>query len=145
MSIFPAETITVSTAIASTVAASTELPLAKEYAWDFGNNDFLLVDGKFIIVTGKEAIKMWIWKALKTQKNKYRVYTVKYGNELETLVNSGLSTGALRSELERYLKESLLINAYITGIKNIDISIDGGKADVGFIVESFYGEVIINA
>jgi len=144
MSIFPSENVTISTLIQATVTASTELPLAKEYAWDYDLNDFLLVDGKNVIVTGKEAVKVWIWKALHTPKNRYRAYTKTYGNELETLVNSGLSTGALRSELERYLKESLLINAYITGIKSIEISIDGSKTDVSFTATTVYGDVIIS-
>jgi len=49
MSIFPSETITVSNLIQTTVTASTALPLAKEYAWDFDLNDFLLVDSKNVI------------------------------------------------------------------------------------------------
>ena len=67
MSIFPSESI--SNFIQSTVTDSTVLPLAKEYAWDFINDDFILVDGKNVIVTGKDAVKVWIWKALQTQKN----------------------------------------------------------------------------
>jgi len=144
MSIFPVETINVNDVIQATVAASTDLPLAKEYAWDFTSNDFLLVDGKNVTVTGKEAVKVWLWKALQTPRYRYLAYSWNYGNELESLIAQGLSTEALKSELERYLKESLLINAYITGIKNIDISIDGSKADVSFIAETIYGEVIIS-
>ncbi|WP_407308536.1 DUF2634 domain-containing protein [Desulfosporosinus sp. SB140] len=144
MSIFPTETINVSDLIQATVIASADLPLAKEYAWDFDRNDFLLVNGKNVIVMGKEAVKVWIWKALHTPKNRYRAYSSSYGNELGSLIGQGLSVSALRSELERYLKESLLINTYITGVKNIDISIDGSKMDVGFTVTTTYGEENIN-
>ena len=144
MSIFPSEVIKVSELIQSTVTTATELPLAKEYAWDFSKNDFLLYSGKNGLVTGKEAVKVWIWKALQTKKNRYRAYTENYGNELESLINQGFSTGALRSELERYLKESLLVNAYITGVENIDISIDGSKTEVSFTAITVYGEVSVN-
>jgi hypothetical protein len=144
MSIFPAETINVSDLIQSTVTASTPLPLAKEYAWDYVANDFLLVDGKNVIVTGKKAVKVWIWKALHTPKNRFKAYSTSYGHELETLINQGLSTGALKSEIERYLKESLLVNAYITGISDIGISIDGSKTTVSFTAATIYGEVIIS-
>lgn len=144
MSIFPSETITISSLIHATVTATVPLPLAKEYAWDYDLNDFLLVDGKNVIVTGKEAVKVWIWKALKTKKNRHKAYTRNYGNELESLINQGLSTGALRSELERYLKESLLVNPYVTGIRNIDISIDGSKASVSFTAITVYGEVTVS-
>jgi len=144
MIIFPSETITISNLIQATVTASIELPLAKEYAWDFDNNDFLLVDGKNVIKTGKEAVKVWIWKSLQTQKSRYRAYTKSFGNELESLIAQGLSSGALKAELERYLKESLLINSYVTGIKNIDIGVDGSKTSVTFTATTTYGDVIIS-
>ena len=124
--------------------ATTTLPLAREYAWDFENNDFLLVNGKNSIVTGKEAIKVWIWKVLHTKKKRYQAYTEKYGNELESLINSGLSNKALKSELERYLKEALLVNAYVTGVKDIVINLDGSKAAISFTASTVYGEVSIN-
>ncbi|MDQ7096943.1 DUF2634 domain-containing protein [Desulfosporosinus sp. PR] len=144
MSIFPAETINVSDLILATETAADDLPLAREYAWDFDKNDFLLVNGKNIIVTGKEAVKVWIWQALNTPKNRYQAYSTSYGNELALLINQGFSAGALRSEVERYLKEALLINPYITGIKNIDMIVDGNKMDVGFTVTTIYGEESIN-
>jgi len=144
MSIFPLETITVSGAIASTVTTLTELPLAKEYAWDFENNDFLLVDGKNVFVTGKEAVKVWIWNVLQVPLGRYKAYTSDYGHQFETLINYNLSKSALTSEAERFLKEALLINPYITGIKNIEVSIDGSKADVSFTADTLYGEVIVN-
>jgi hypothetical protein len=144
MSIFPAETINVSDLIQSTIAIPTDLPLAKEYAWDYVANDFLLVDGKNVIVTGKDAVKVWIWKALHTPRYRYLAYTWNYGNELEDLIAQGLSSEALKSELERYLKESLLINPYITGISNIGISIEGSLANVNFTTTTVYGEVLIN-
>jgi len=142
MSIFPDSTGTM--AVTTSTIDDPVLPLAKEYAWDFTSNDFLLVDGKNSFVTGKEAVKVWLWKALQTPRYRYLAYSWNYGNELDSLIAQGLSTEALKSELERYLKESLLINAYITGIKNIDISIEGSKAEVSFTAETIYGEVIIS-
>ena len=145
MSIFPSEIINVSDLIIQTTATvSATLSLAKEYAWDYVANDFLLVDGKNVIVIGTEAIKVWIWKVLYTKKNRYKAYSSIYGNELESLINQSLSNEALKSEIERYLKESLLINVYITGIKNIVITVDGSKVDVSFTATTIYGEVIIN-
>ncbi|WP_045573611.1 DUF2634 domain-containing protein [Desulfosporosinus sp. I2] len=141
MSIFPSEVINISDLIQSTVTTTTELPLAKEYAWDFNNNDFLLYSGKNVIVTGKEAVKIWVWKALYTAKNRYKAYTGKYGNESESLINQTLSRGALQSEIERYLIEALLINPYIRGVKNIKVEIDGSRTDVSFTTITIYGEV----
>ena len=144
MSIFPSEVINVSDLIKSTVTTATELPLAKEYAWDFSKNDFLLNSGKNVMVTGREAVKIWIWKALHTAKNRYKAYTGKYGNDLESLINQTLSRGALRSEIERYLIEALLINPYIVSVKTIMVEIDGSRTDVSFTTLTIYGEVSIN-
>lgn len=146
MSIFPSEIINVNDLIQETVAtSSSELPLAKEYAWDFDNNDFLLVDGKNIIVSGKEAVKVWIWKVLQTAKNRYKAYTSNFGNELENLIAQGLSNAALRSETERYLKETILVNSYINGISDINLSFDDSMMNVEFTATTVYGEVTIIA
>lgn len=141
MSIFPQD---IGQAVLSSASSNTStLPLAKEYAWDFVNNNFLLVDGKNVVVTGAAAVKVWAWKALQTPKNVYKAYS-SFGNDLESLIAAGFSPAALSSEVERYLKESLLVNPYITGISNIDLSIDGSKASVSFIAATIYGEVPIS-
>lgn len=140
-SIFPSETVTLSNLIQTTVDSSAALPLAKEYAWDYESNDFLLVDGKNVFVTGAAAIKVWIWKALQTPKNRYKAYSGSFGNDMETLVGQGLSSAALSSEIERRLKETILINAYIIGISKISVSIDGSKASVSFTATTIYGDV----
>ena len=144
MSIFPSETINISDLIQTTVTTSADLPLAKEYAWDFKENDFLLVDGKNVIITGNEAVKIWIWKVMQTKKNRFKAYSDSYGNELESLINLGLSTGALRSELERYLKETLLVNAYVIGISNIVLNMDGSMMSINFTATTVYGEVSVS-
>ena len=48
----------------STVNAATDnLPLLQEYAWDFENDRFLLdTRGHHITVTENEALKVWIYK-----------------------------------------------------------------------------------
>ena len=128
----------------SEVNATDELPMAKEYAWDFDNNDFLLKDGKFQIVEGNEAIKIWIWKALHTQRYRFSAYSWDYGHELEELIGQGLSDEAIKSEAERYINEALSLNKYITDVSVTNISIDGSKVNVDFTVTTIYGEVSIN-
>ncbi|KLU64010.1 hypothetical protein DEAC_c40040 [Desulfosporosinus acididurans] len=141
MSIFPDN---IGQAVLSSSSTTTTLPLAKEYAWDYINNDFLLVDGKNVVVTGQDAVKVWIWKALQTPKNRYKAYSGSFGNDLESLIATGFSPAALSSEVERYLKESLLINPYITGIADISLSTDGSKANVSFTATTIYGEVSLS-
>ena len=142
MSIFPQISVNTDTLIQST--QQTTLPLYKEYAWDYNNNDFLLKDGKFQIVTGLEAIKVWIWKALQIQRYGYLSYSWNYGNELEKLVGQNLSANVMQSEVQRYIEESLCINPYIQGITNISITQDGSKLNIIFTTITLYGEVDIS-
>ena len=62
-----------------TVTANTytsDLPTPKEYAWDFENDCFLYdADGRLKIVEGDEAIKIWIYKALSTERFRYLAYS----------------------------------------------------------------------
>ena len=110
----------------------------------FSVNDFIFVNGKNVVVTGKSAVKIWIWKTLQTQRNHYRAYDSSFGNELESLISQVLSKAALESELERYIKESLQINPYVSGITGMSSSINGSQAEFAFTVETIYGEVVVS-
>lgn len=143
MSIFP-EDVEMDIIIAETVQEDTELPLFKEYAWDYGNNDFIYLNGKTLIVEGAEAIKVWVYKTLKTPRYKYMAYTWDYGHELEILIGQKYSKEFVRSEVERNLKDCLLINPYINDLSNINSSIEKNKLLIGFTVNTIYGEVKIS-
>ena len=54
-----------------TTETEEEFPLYREVAWDFKNNIPVVEKGDFKIVTGKEAIKTWIYKTLKTERFRY--------------------------------------------------------------------------
>lgn len=142
MSIFPQINVPVDTIIQAT--QNTNLPLLKEYAWDYKNNDFLLKNGKFVIVEGLEAIKVWIWKALQTQRYKYLAYTWQYGNEIENAIGQGLSNSATQAEVKRYVEECLSINPYIQGMTSFALNLDGSNANLSLTILTVYGEVTIN-
>ena len=44
------------------------LPMFREYAYDFANNCLLLKDGQTYLVEGNEALRIWIFKALATDR-----------------------------------------------------------------------------
>lgn len=142
--ILPQDTEILEKAVKETIFDNEELPLFKEYAWDIENNKFILEDGKFKIVEKDEALKIWIWKALKTVRYRYIAYSWNYGQEYETLIGKGLSAAALKLEVERYIKEAILINPYIKDIYNLNIVVDGSKLNIDFTVSTVYGEVDIN-
>ena len=128
----------------STSSTST-LSEFKEYAWDFNKNDFLLVDGKFVIVEGKEALKIWIWKALHTLRQRYKIYSDKYGSDLDTLIGKGYSVGMIESEGKRLVENCLLQNQHIFGIENFTVTkLETDTFNISCTVVTDSGEVNVD-
>lgn len=121
------------------------LPLCKEVAWDFTRNIPVFRRGEPVVVTGKEAVKVWIWKALHTARYSYEIYSKDYGSEFEVLTGQAYTDTLKEAEAPRYLRECLLINPYITAVKSIACSFSGSQLTVSGTVETIYGEVMIYA
>ncbi|WP_027624386.1 DUF2634 domain-containing protein [Clostridium lundense] len=120
------------------------LPLFKEYAWDFEENKFIYENGKMKVLEGKEALKVWIYKALNTPRFRYLAYSWDYGHEFENLIGQTFSKKVLQSEGKRYLEECLIVNQYIIAVNNILVEVDGVKVTINCVVDTIYGEVNIN-
>lgn len=136
-------------AVVTTVASfsessSTTVTVPKEYAWDFTNNDYLLVDGKFQTVAGAEALRVWMWKALKTPNSIYSAYSTSYGSNLDDLVGKGYSSALIESEARRIVWECISYNSHITGISSFSISTSGDILTVSFTAQTDQGEVSVN-
>ena len=71
---------------APAAAAPASLPMCREVAWDYQNNRPIFRRGEPVTVTGREAVKVWIWKALHTTRYRYEIYSWAYGNEFESLL-----------------------------------------------------------
>lgn len=107
---------------ADTVVSTNKLPYLTEYAWDFVNDRFLKnADGQHIIVTENEALKVWIYKTLKTERFRYIAYHDSYGIELEKYIgqNNIKNVGEM---IKADIKEGLLVNPYIVSIDNMTIT-----------------------
>lgn len=61
---------------------ASELPMFREYAYDFENNRLLLRDGNIYLVEGNEALRIWIFKALSTERFRYTAYDSAFGSEI---------------------------------------------------------------
>lgn len=146
MSILPETTVTVDEIINQVIADNINSPTTtpKEYAWDFENNDFLLKDGKFIIVEGKEALKIWIWKALHTMRMKYSIYSDDYGHDLDSLIGKGFSSGLIESEARRFVWNCIRVNSHITDMQNFSAAYDGDTLTINFTILTDQGEVEIS-
>lgn len=122
----------------------TTLEMYREVAWDYVNDTPIIENGDFKIVEGKEAIKIWIYKALKTNRFEHEIYSWDYGSELNELVGYQDTNNLIKTESERYIKEALLINTYILDVKINDVKINDSILNANVIVSTVYGEVDIN-
>ena len=118
---------------------STELPLFREYAYDFENNRLLLRNGQTYLVEGNEALRIWICKALTTERFRYTAYDADFGSEIDTLIGSPLHGDIAKSELKRFITEALMVNPYIEELGNFQISQTGSGVIVEFDCTTVYG------
>lgn len=122
----------------------TELPLYKEVKWDFENDIPVYVNGAPVIVSGKDAVLVWAWKALHTPRYRHEIYTWDFGNEAESLIGQPITEELKQSEAARYIRDCLIVNPYITDVSDITVSFTGDVLNINCTVETVYGEGMIN-
>ncbi|HBG5346190.1 TPA: DUF2634 domain-containing protein [Clostridioides difficile] len=126
------------------LSKTEELPIFREVAWDFEKDKPILEKGDFKIIEKKEALKVWIYKCIKTNRYEHEIYSLEYGTELSELIGQKYTKGLTESEASRFIKEALLINPYIleVNVKSANFNRDILSANVK--VSTIYGEVEIN-
>ncbi|OOM80945.1 DUF2634 domain-containing protein [Clostridium sp. BL-8] len=142
--VLPTANSNLAAAIASFPTQEIEANIPREYAWDFEKNDFQLKDGKFQIVEGIEALKIWIWKALKTSRYTYPIYSDNYGQELDKLIGEGLSKSLAESEAKRLTLECLKDNEHILSIRSFSVDKSNDVLSITFTAITDCGEVTID-
>ena len=121
-------------------SVQAKLPLCREVAWDFARGIPIYAGGRPVEVTGVEAVKVWIWKALKTARFHHDIYTWDYGCEAESLIGKAFTAQVKESEAARYVREALAPNPYITDVRQVDVSFQGTKLTISCQVSTIYGE-----
>lgn len=129
------------TGTTSSETTTNALPLFKEYAWDFEHDCFLYKDGRHVIVSGRDALKVWIYKALKTERYRYLAYDGAYGVELEQFQGKRPNDDEAASEIKRYVEEALAVNPYIEELTDVSWTNEADILEMTITVKSVYGEV----
>lgn len=111
----------------------------KEYELDFATGQ---LTGK--VLEDKEALKVWIYKILLTKRYRHLIYSWDYGQDLEEMIGKSYEEDLIISEVERRIKECLLINDKITACTHFNIQLINDQLNVNFTVNTIYGEVEIN-
>ncbi|BET14757.1 DUF2634 domain-containing protein [Fusobacterium vincentii] len=121
-----------------------EMPTFKEYAIDFKTGEYLKDKNNDIKVLEKnEALKVWIFKALKTERFRYvDVHSDNYGSELETNIGTIYQKSVKDALMINQIRDTLLVNPYILECYNFDISNeDEYVPQITFNVKTVYGEL----
>lgn len=95
------------------------------------------------LVSGKEAVKVWIWKCLMTERYWYPVYSWAYGSELYKYIGKTLTHEYINTDVRLALQDALLINPEIHALLGFSGSIEGDLLKISFTVETDYGDISI--
>ena len=111
-----------------------------EAAWDFERDAPIYRNGSPLLVSGAEAVLTWAWNALRTPRCRHEIFTWDYGAEFEGLIGKAYDEGLKRSEAARHVRECLMANPYITGVRDVSVSFGGGALEVSCAIDTVYGE-----
>ena len=117
------------------------LPLLQEAAVDFETGQPILEkNGDFRLVTGLEAVRVWVWRALQADNSRfaYSAHTDSYGNQLHLLMGKSLPQAERR--MAGLVRESLLVCPYITGVEKFSFTREDSRLIAAFTVRTVYGE-----
>ena len=117
----------------------------KSFLFDFKKGDFVMQNGKFIEVTGTEALKVWIEKILRTEKFRFKIYENgtrrQYGITIEDLiVGRSLPQSFVESELKREINEALLQHPEIESLTDMTFNREGSTLIISFTVNLINGD-----
>ena len=121
-----------------------EMPTFKEYAIDFKTGEYIKDENNDIKVLEKnEALKVWIFKALKTERFRYAdVHSDNYGSELETNIGTIYQKSVKDALMINQIRDTLLVNPYILECYNFDISNENEYVpQITFNVKTVYEEL----
>lgn len=115
------------------------LPTPREYGVDFETGT---LTGK--VVEGIEAIKVWIWNCLHTERYRHAIYSWLYGVEYERYIGQALSDEYLQSDCQAETEDALLVSPYIKGIEDFKATVEKDKLKISFKAVTTLGEVNVN-
>ena len=126
-----------------TETQENDLPLFKEMAIDFETGEPIIKNNEIVTLEGSEALKVWIWRALKTERYKYKAYSNNYGNELKEQLGTIYDKTIKDAILENEIRECLGVNPYIVRLHSFSIETPEGMQHpyIYFSVDTVYGTI----
>lgn len=112
-------------------------PIGKSFLFNFNTGEFVMNDGKMIVLEGIDALKMWIEKVLRTQADRFKIYEgTEYGVAFEDLIGSSLPRAFIEAEIKRETTTALELNPNILSIENWTFEREGKRMKIQFRVRT---------
>ena len=105
------------------------LPIPKDIAIDFETGNPIIKDNDFVIVEKDSAIKVWCYYALKTNKDRFIIYSPNYGSTLEELIGNNYVDND-KYELEKKVSDCLLVSPYIKSIDKVEAEFNNNTGEL---------------
>lgn len=129
--------------IPAAIPAQAAVEIGRVPAFDPEADRFLLVDGKLVERTGREAVQQWFDLALRQQPGRVPIYRTsgakQYGID-RSVLGSKLPTGYAAAELERSVRETASFCPAVRSIQDFSISRRGRACRVEFTAVLHTGE-----
>lgn len=113
------------------------------YNFDFKQGEFVFEKGTAVVLTERNALMLWVEKAIRTQIDRYNMYSgKKYGAYIEDLV-IGKSYGFdfVESEMKREIETALLRHEDILAVTGFSAVRSSSALNVTFSLKTIYGNI----
>lgn len=115
------------------------IEVPREYGIDFTTGQ---LTGK--MVEGLEAIKVWVWLCLHTERFRHAIYSADYGTSLEQYIGHVLSDEYINTDCESEVTDALLMNEYIEGIEDFEVVRNYDTLNIKFRVVTKFGSLEVD-
>ena len=115
------------------------IEVPREYGINFTTGQ---LTGK--IVEGLEAIKVWVWLCMHTERFRHAIYSSDYGTSLEQYFGHVLSDEYINTDCESEITDALLMNEYIDGIEDFEVVRNYDSLDIKFRVVTKFGSLEVD-
>lgn len=107
------------------------------------NFEWLDINPEITMLTGKNAILVWVWKALRTDSNVYRAYSDKFGNRLSDEIGYIYDREIKSQLINSMIEDCLLYNPYITRVYEFEHIFDEDtlNLNISFKIDTIYGTI----
>ena len=115
------------------------IEVPREYGIDFTTGQ---LTGK--IVEGIEAIKVWIWLCMHTERFRHAIYSSDYGTALDQYFGHVLSDEYINTDCESEISDALLMNEYIESIEDFEAVRNSDTLNIKFRVVTKFGSLEVD-